>query len=219
MREKWQAMEKLLLSSGASLYGTADISELKKTFSLNKNVIVKVNRAVCFGVRLSDAVVEEIETHPTLNYYHHYRRINNLLDDIALKLTNCIQDYGFYAYPVPASLIADWRTQRADVSHKHIAVLAGLGWFGRNNLVVTEKFASRIRFASVLTDMPLEPAKPLQRDCGNCKMCIDLCPAKAIKLDKDQFDHIKCFEKLKEFRQKGYVSQYICGICLCRGRS
>lgn len=207
-------IKKLLTSAGATIFGVADIGQIKKDFKIKKNIINKLNRAVCIGVRLSDAIIDEIDDHPTLAYYHHYRRINNLLDDICLKLTNFIQREGFYAYPVAASLIADWHSQKACVSHKHIAVKAGLGWIGRNNLLVTEEFGCRVRFASVLTDMPLKPAETLKIDCGSCKACIDVCPADAIKMEQKNFDHIKCFEKLKEFRKKGYVGQYICGICL-----
>jgi len=212
-------IEKLLLCSGVAIFGIADIREIKKDFKINENVLDKLNRAVCIAVRLSDAIIDEIGDHPTLAYYHHYRRINNLLDDACLKLANFIQDKGFYGYPVAASQISNWQKQTADVSHKHIAVQAGLGWIGRNNLLVTEEFGCRIRLASVLTDMPLESSAPLAQDCGNCTECIDICPAQAIKMNKEEFGHIKCFEKLKEFRNKGYAGQYICGVCLkaCKG--
>ncbi|MEO0087241.1 MAG: 4Fe-4S double cluster binding domain-containing protein, partial [candidate division WOR-3 bacterium] len=58
-------------------------------------------------------------------------------------------------------------------------------------------------------------------DCGDCYACINICPAGAIKEKKEDFDHLKCFEKLKEFQKKGYVGQYICGLCVkvCKGKS
>jgi epoxyqueuosine reductase QueG len=62
--------------------------------------------------------------------------------------------------------------------------------------------------------MPLAPDKPLEVDCGTCTKCLSFCPAKAIKMDKKDFDHRTCFEKLKEFRQTGIVAQHICGICV-----
>lgn len=211
---------RLLLNEGASLFAVADISKIKKDFRIKENILRRLDKAVCFGIRLSDAIVEEIEDHPTQAYYHHYRRVNILLDNIGLLLTNFIQDKGFTAYPVPASLVEDWQKQTANVSHKHIAVEAGLGWIGRNNLLVTEKFGSRVRFASVLTDMPLKTQAPLNKDCGGCKACISECPAGAIKMEREKFDHVACFEELREFRNKGYAGQYICGICLnaCRSK-
>lgn len=214
-----EEMGKFLLGEGASIFAVADISKIKKDFHIKENILKQFDKAVCFGVRLSDAVIDEIENHPTEAYYHHYRRVNILLDNIGLRLTNFIQDKGFYAYPAPASLVEDWQKQTASVSHKRIAVEAGLGWIGRNNLLVTEKFGSRVRFASVLTDMPLKTQAPLKRDCGACKACVSECPAGAIKMEREKFDHIGCFEKLKEFRNKGYTSQYICGVCLKTCRS
>jgi len=50
-----------------------------------------------------------------------------LLDQIGLKLTGLLQRNGYRALPIPASQIVDWDTQRAHVSHKRVAELAGLG--------------------------------------------------------------------------------------------
>ncbi|MFH1855773.1 MAG: hypothetical protein ABH836_00910 [Candidatus Omnitrophota bacterium] len=211
MRDK---IQKFLIDEGACFVGVADISGLKKDFFIEEKVLNKLSRAVCYGVQLSRAVIDEIENFPTQVYYHHYRRVNILLDNICIKLTNYMQENGFYAYPVPASLIADWKKQTAAVSLKHLAVAAGIGWIGRNNLLVTEKFGSAVRFGAVLTDMPLTCAQPLKRDCGQCVACIKSCPCGAIKMEKEKFDHTACFEKLKEFTNKGYTRQYICGICI-----
>ncbi len=71
----------------------------------------------------------------------------------------------------------------------------------------------------MLTDMPLETDKPLEGDCGVCQKCLKPCPAQAIKEKKEEFDHMACFEKLKEFRKMGIVGQHICGVCVkaCSG--
>jgi len=45
-------------------------------------------------------------------------------------------------------------------------VLAGLGWIGRNNLLVNEELGSQFRLASVLTNMPLKIDKPVKNGCG-----------------------------------------------------
>jgi epoxyqueuosine reductase QueG len=96
--------------------------------------------------------------------------------------------------------------------------LAGLGWIGRNNLLVHPEFGCQFRLATVLTDMPLEPDQPLDRDCGGCFKCLAACPAAAIRPNPKDFDHLACFEKLKEFRRSGIVGQFICGVCVkaCR---
>jgi epoxyqueuosine reductase QueG len=67
--------------------------------------------------------------------------------------------------------------------------------------------------------MPLRIDKPVRKDCGDCRFCVKICPSGAIKDKPSEFDHIKCFEKLKEFQKQRLVDQYICGICVkaCKG--
>jgi epoxyqueuosine reductase QueG len=125
-----------------------------------------------------------------------------------------IQEQGFRALPIPASQIIDWEKQQGHVSHKKVGKLAGLGWIGRNNLFVTPDMGARFRMVTVLTDMPLISGKPLGLDCGSCRRCISTCPAQAIMEAPGDFDHLACYEKLKEFRKKGIVGQYICGVCV-----
>lgn len=213
-------IRKLCLDWGSDLFGVADISSLKNEFLLSDSAKKKAKCAISLGARVSQAILDEISGQPTKIYFHHYRTLNMFLDQMALRLANLIQSEGFFALPIPASQIIDWQKQNAHLSHKKIGQLAGLGWIGRNNLLVNEKLGSQFRLVTVLTDMDLEVDKPLKKDCGACKLCIEVCPAKAIKENKDDFDHIKCLEKLKEFQSQHIVDQYICGVCVkaCKGR-
>jgi epoxyqueuosine reductase QueG len=121
--------------------------------------------------------------------------------------------------PIPASQIVDWKNQRGHLSHKHVSRLAGLGWIGRNNLLVNEKFGSRIRLLTILTDLPLATDSPLSKDCGSCRACQSVCPVGAIKDRPEDFDHLQCYEQLKVFSKTLHFSHHICGICVkaCRG--
>lgn len=205
---------------GFSLFGVADITSIRNEFNLNEELTSKFDRAISLGKRLLDPILEDIEDRPTLLYFHHYRQVNLFLDRGALALASYIQEKDYQALPVPASQIIDWEKQISHVSHKEVGLLAGLGWKGRNNLLVNEDYGSRIRLVTVLTDMPLEADLPLDEDCGECRKCLPVCPVGAIKDSRDDFDHQACFEKLKEFRQSGIVGQYICGICVkaCPGK-
>lgn len=204
---------------GLDFFGIADITGVKKDFALSKDVIAKVSYAAVLGVRLSAAVMSEIHQEPTRLYSHHYKTVNTFLDLCALRLSNFIQNKGFYSLPIPASQLLDWKKQTAHLSHKHLGVPAGLGWIGRNNLLVNPAAGAQLRLVTVLTDMPLRPDKPLKENCGQCRACIVLCPANAIGETPREFDHRACFEKLKEFARSNTVNQYICGVCVnvCRG--
>lgn len=213
-------LKKLSQSAGAELFGVADIRQIKNEFLLKEDLQAKFNYAVALGVRLSASILADIENTPTKLYFHHYRTVNNFLDQIALRVSSHIQQNGYLALSIPASQIIDWQKQKAHLSHKKIGYLAGLGWMGRNNLLVNEKLGSQFRLVSVLTDLPLKIDRPIQKDCGECISCVKICPAGAIKKDYLSFDYMKCFEKLKEFQSQRLVDQYICGICVnaCKGQ-
>jgi len=204
---------------GGDLFGVADLTQTPlATYDLGKDLLGKLPFGVAIGVRLADAVLEAIEDHPTLLYLHHYRQANYRLDRIALDLTALIQRAGGNAIPIAASQIVDWEGQRGHLSHKALARAAGLGWRGRNNLLVTSAFGARVRLVSILTDLPMLIDSPLDSSCGQCRRCLAACPAGAIKEEAGEFDHLSCFEKLKEFRNKYNIGQYICGVCVkaCR---
>jgi epoxyqueuosine reductase len=204
---------------GFSVCGVADITEIRKEFHLDLDFVSRFDRAISLGKRLLDPVIDDIKDRPTLLYFHHYRQLNFFLDRGAFLLSSRIQDRGFQALPIPASQIIDWDKQKSHVSHKMIGQLAGLGWIGRNNLLVNPQFGSRFRLVTILTDIPCKTDEVLDRDCGECKSCLTTCPAQAIKEKKEDFDHWACFDKLKEFRRQGVVGQHICGVCVkaCKG--
>lgn len=216
----YSGLKKFCLGLGIELFGVADISKIKDGFALSQKTLEKLDKAVCLGMRLSGSVLDEIADAPTRLYFHHYRTANVFLDQAAIRIANFIQKEGYSALPIPASQILDWKNQRAHLSHKELAVSAGLGWIGRNNLLVNKHLGSQLRLSSILTDMPLELDKKSQESCGACRLCVKACPASAIKDNPSDFDHMKCFEKLKEFQKLRLTDQYICGVCVnaCRGK-
>ncbi len=214
-------LEEAAREAGAALVGVADLTQPEPIAPVDGEEIAgSFPRAVSIAVRLSRAVLEGIVDHPTKLYFQHYRAVNMMLDQMGLKLAGLIQQAGYDALPIPASQITDWESQKGHVSHKEIAVRAGLGWIGRSNLLVTPEYGSQVRLGTILTDMPLETGTPLERDCGECTACAAVCPAAAIKETPAGFDHLACFEMLKEFQKKKYAGQYICGVCVkaCPGR-
>jgi epoxyqueuosine reductase len=205
---------------GAALFGVADIVPVRELFAIAPQVTARFDRAVVVGVPLSAAVLDEITDQPTKLYFHHYRTLNMFLDQLTLRMVRWIEERRHAALAVPASQITDWQNQTAHLSHKKLGAMAGIGWMGRNNLLVHPRFGARFRMATVLTDMPLRPGRPRGDDCGACRACVAACPAGAIHTSAADFDHRACFETLKGFQQKNIVGQYICGVCVkaCRGK-
>lgn len=215
-----ERIKNLCLQQGASLFGVADLHSFRKEeILLPPSLLDRLPYAISVGYHLSDAILEEIENQPTPLYFHHYQRVNILLDSIGLILTSAIQDLRYQAMSIPASQIVDWKNQRGHLSHKHVARAAGLGWIGRNNLLVNDQFGSRIRLVTILTDLPLKIDSPSLNNCRSCHNCLSVCPAGAIKERQEDFDHLRCYEQLRAFAKTLHFSHNICGVCVkaCRG--
>jgi epoxyqueuosine reductase len=175
-------------------------------------------RAVVFGFPLAHSVLATIKDKPTLLYKHHYKTVNWILDQTACHLVRYIEENGNHALAIPASQTVDWEMQRGHVSHKALAVAAGLGHIGRSGLVVHPDHGACVRYASVLTDFEFTPDASTQTTCSNCRKCIAVCPAGAIS--DSGVDLTRCLQKLKEFSKIRGIGQYICGVCVkvCDGR-
>ncbi len=57
---------------------------------------------------------------------------------------------------------------------------AGLGWIGKNSLLLTKKFGSFVFIGELIVNTELEYNEPVKNLCGSCQKCIKACPAKAI---------------------------------------
>jgi epoxyqueuosine reductase len=210
-----EKLKALACQWGGSLFGVADLRAFgEEDFLLPPSTIDPLPFAISLAYRLSDPILEGIEGQPTQHYFHHYQRINILLDTVALILNSAIQEMGYQAMPIAASQLVDWKNQRAHLSHKHMARAAGLGWIGRNNLLVNERFGSRIRLVTILTDLPLLVNAPASKGCDTCRECLTVCPAGAIKEQPSDFDHVRCYEQLKTFSKTLHISHHICGVCV-----
>ncbi|NOY78033.1 MAG: epoxyqueuosine reductase, partial [Calditrichaeota bacterium] len=121
---------------------------------------------------------------------------------------------GYRALPIAASQIIDWRKQSAHVSHRHVAVAAGIGWRVRNNLLVTAEYGAQVRLVTVLTTLPLPVSEErVPFSCGQCRRCVDECPVDALGESPEDFDFDRCFSLLDFFSRKKGLGVMICGLC------
>lgn len=214
-------LEQLARGMGAKAFGVADLNKLKtRTPDLFKLLPGYYSRAIVCGIRLQKAVLKDIQNKPTPLYFHNYRQANYQLDALALMLADKMQDAGFNALAVPASQIIKKDPMSGHISHKLLGWAAGIGHIGRSTLLVHPEYGAQMRYVTVLTDMPLKAATPYTGNCGTCKACISVCPAKAISDNREDFNLQACYEKLTEFTRIPYVGQHICGVCVkaCSGR-
>jgi len=101
------------------------------------------------------------------------------------------------SYPLHMSY-ETWGTL-GDVSLRHAAVAAGLGNFGRHNLVIHPKIGSKVVFTAVITNLDLSSDPPVtEKLCTNCNICVENCPAHALD-EEGKTDDMKCLKNSQPY--------------------
>jgi epoxyqueuosine reductase QueG len=128
-----------------------------------------------FGTKSELIPEEELWEVQTTIFKFMYDTANMRLQQIATQVSALLEEEGFAALPLPAGGFKVGAGRYAFFSHRHAAVLAGLGEFGLNNLLLTPDYGPRVRLDSVITTAELDP-DPLYEgspicpgeECGLC---------------------------------------------------
>jgi epoxyqueuosine reductase len=80
------------------------------------------------------------------------------------------------------------------------AARAGVGFYGKNTLLITRRFGSWVVLGTLVTDVEIEPSAPLELDCGACTLCIDACPTGALD-EPGTLDSTKCLSYWTQSRE------------------
>lgn len=130
-----------------------------------------------------------------------YIRTNELIADVNALLAQKLKENGYLAAYASATHNFDESTLMSNWSHRHVAYIAGLGNFGLNNMLITDKGCCG-RIGSLVTTAPLNPTerstKPtcLYRFNGSCGLCADSCVNRSLK--ENHYDRHVCYDMLLE---------------------
>lgn len=143
--------------------------------------------------------------------------IGNFYYEVKLKLKKIID---FINQETNFKYKSKCKSNYVSLVEKPIAQRAGIGWYGKNGIIMTEKFGSWVVLGEILTELELDTDEPLQRDCGDCTICIDSCPTRAI-VSPYVIDRTKCLQYISErpmkvplaYRDKWGDRLYGCTTC------
>lgn len=196
------ALKEYLKREGATLVGVGDITEAlsRDITHLNRGIALAVNRSLN-----QDSI--------------------KLLITLQRTTENWLKERGFRSLSIPpdsdriqGKLIAKLYHL---FSHKTAATCSGLGWIGKNGLIINKRYGSKLSWATVLTNAPLEPDGPVsESQCGDCDLCVRHCPSGAVTGNiwsrgqplKKIVNYEKCRSLKKERRL--FEEKPNCGFCI-----
>jgi epoxyqueuosine reductase len=103
---------------------------------------------------------------------------------------------------------------------REAAARSGVGFYGKNTMLITRRHGSWVVLGTLISDVELEPTKPLDANCGECRLCIDACPTGALD-EPGTLDATKCLsywtqapgEIPEPYRAELGTQVYGCDIC------
>lgn len=187
-----QEIENELIKQGAQLIRFVDLSHLSERQNR------QFPHAVVFALPLTPGYIKEVGDTPdyvqariddNFNFDDdEYLLTENKTHELADHMAAYITGKGYKAFSQSdESLIAEGKFDAAHkqslLPNKTIAILGGLGWIGKNNLLITPEYGAAQCLDTVLTDAPLETVlcEPLYPKCGNCMTCVRICERKVLK--------------------------------------
>lgn len=155
--------------------------------------------AVCLGLAYDRPEPRSGEVLPRISRYAQGRDYHNVLRSRLRAAMGGLQEFG-----------ATQNRAYADtgpVMERVLAERAGLGWRGKNTLVLNRTWGSMLFLAVIFTDLPVPPDTPETDHCGNCTKCLDACPTDAFPAP-GVLDSRRCISYLNIEHRSDYEAPY-----------
>lgn len=195
-------LKQYLREEGATLVGIGNVTEAlsRDILHLNRGIAIAVNR------NLNRETVEMLS------------RLQGLAEE-------WLRSKGYRSLTIPPD--SDRQKDRLITKlyklfcHKTAATCSGLGWVGKNGLVINREYGSKLSWATVLTNAPLDPDEPVREsECGDCDLCVTHCPSGAIRgvhwSISEPRKNIVAYERCSALKQKrqSLEGKPNCGFCV-----
>ncbi len=188
---------------------------------LPQDILEDAKTVVSFFLPFSEALVLSNKKNEEVSYEwaKSYIVTNSLINNIAKNIIEYLKKKEIRASTIKATHNFDAETLKASWSHRSAAYISGLGRFGINRMLITDKGCAG-RFGSVIMAYEIEAdERPEKHHCiyyrnEGCLKCIEACPVSALHIDG--FDKFTCYDQLiknsEKFKDIGLCD--VCGKCI-----
>ncbi len=207
----------------------SDLKEIIGAWHLNPaELLSDAKSVISYFVPFTKSVAMEPQrvAHGSLLWSEAYQEINKHFNRINEAVSSHLAGLGYSAVSIKPTHTYDPKDLKCMWSHRSAAAIAGLGAFAANGLLITEKGAAG-RFCTVITSAELKTNRaPVENKClfirnGTCRLCFEVCPAKA--LSPAMVDKFACQDELNKNEkimkeETALQSADTCGKCIsiCR---
>lgn len=162
-----------------------------------------VSAALCYYEPGGDPGPDEGRL-PRYTWRDGYADLRARLDELGQRLGGC------YRVLVDAN----------DHVDREAAARAGVGFYGKNTMVITPSHGSWVVLGTLVTEAEIDPTPPLELDCGSCRLCVDACPTGALD-EPGELDATRCLSYWTqapepipvEYRTELGSMVYGCDVC------
>jgi epoxyqueuosine reductase len=164
---------------GVDIIKVIDISTLSEKENRGYNI------AILIGIVLSSEYISRLSKENKVDY-SEFGEKEHRVGELAEWTADFIIAKGYKAFAQSDRNLThgffEEITKTTPLPHKKIAILSGLGWIGKSNLLVTKEYGSALCMCTVLTNAPLptENKSIITPKCGECTVCRDICPTGVI---------------------------------------
>lgn len=211
--------------SSATDHRYMQLKEIIGDWHLNPTELLpEAKSVISYFVPFTKEVAMEPKTVENGSYLwsESYQEINQYFDRINQAIVAFLTKHGYLAKTIQATHTYDPKDLRSMWSHRSAAEIAGLGAFGLNRMLITEK-GSAGRFCTVITSASLTAnTRPIENKClyvknGSCKLCLKACPVKALSMDSfEKFDCQDEVNKNERIMKEATNLEFVdtCGKCI-----
>lgn len=157
------------------------------------------------SVRMDYSLSVEQSLHPLQQHHKAYvsryargrdyhKLIRRRLQQLAERISDEVGSFGYRAF-----------VDSAPVLERALAEKAGLGWIGKNTMLINKQAGSWFFLGELFTDLPLPVDTQASAHCGSCSACLDICPTQAF-VGPNQLDARRCISYLT-IELKGSIPQ------------